>query len=138
MKCFEDSKPEDKSLKKEQEGKEEEEEAKDAAPVPSKAKEPQPDSGKTSKAAVPRQPGAIKALKGLKHSASTSELSYASSRGADEAEFLARIEGAFAKVLEARKLSVSERQLYHCLGVLEHLRRRKAIALVGPVCSGKT
>lgn len=36
------------------------------------------------------------------------------------------------------KLEPSERQLAHCLAVIEHLRRQKAVALVGPVCSGKT
>lgn len=51
---------------------------------------------------------------------------------------MTRIEGAFEKVVEAMKLQVSDRQLYHCLGVIEHLRRQKAVAIVGPVCSGKT
>ena len=72
------------------------------------------------------------------HAVTTPELNFATSRNADEAEFMTRIEGAFAKVVEARKLQVSQRQLYHCLGVMEHLRRRKAVAIVGPVCSGKT
>lgn len=70
--------------------------------------------------------------------ASTTELNFATKRQADEAAFMARIEGAFDKVVEAMKLQASDRQLYHCLGVIEHLRRQKAVAIVGPVCSGKT
>jgi hypothetical protein len=41
-------------------------------------------------------------------------------------------------VVDAMKLQVSDRQLYHCLGVIECMRRQKAVAIVGPVCSGKT
>ena len=28
--------------------------------------------------------------------------------------------------------------MYHCLSVIENMRRLKAVAIVGPVCSGKT
>jgi ABC-type polysaccharide/polyol phosphate transport system ATPase subunit len=35
-------------------------------------------------------------------------------------------------------LKLSEAQTYHCLGVIEYMRRQKAIALVGNVCTGKT
>ena len=36
------------------------------------------------------------------------------------------------------RLTPCDRQPYHALGVVEHMRRQKAVALVGPVCSGKT
>jgi hypothetical protein len=72
------------------------------------------------------------------HTASTVQLNFAAKREADEAEFLTRIDQAFEKVVGARKLEARDRQRYHCLGVIEHLRRQKAVAIVGPVCSGKT
>jgi len=81
--------------------------------------------------------------------ASTTELNWANKRQADEDEFMARIEAAFEKVFDAMKLDKkhaagegeagrTDRQLSHCIGVIEHLRRSKAVAIVGPVCSGKT
>ena len=48
------------------------------------------------------------------------------------------LEEAFEEVVEAMNLQESERQLHCCLGVIEHMRRNKAVAIVGPVCSGKT
>jgi ABC-type lipoprotein export system ATPase subunit len=51
---------------------------------------------------------------------------------------MSQIEEAFDEVGKAMKLRVGDRQLYHCLGVIECMRRQKAVAIVGPVCSGKT
>ena len=73
----------------------------------------------------------------LTHS-STTELNFASKRQKDEQDFMGAIEEAFDKVVDAMHLQDSERQMYHCLGVIEYLRRQKAVAIVGPVCSGKT
>lgn len=42
------------------------------------------------------------------------------------------------KVVQAMKLRERPKQLYNCLGVIEYMRKQKGIALVGPVCSGKT
>ena len=58
----------------------------------------------------------------LTHS-STTELNFASKRQKDEQDFMSHIEEAFDKVVDAMKLQVSERQLYHCLGVIECMRR---------------
>jgi hypothetical protein len=112
--------------------------AEQAAAAQEASSEPPTQSPEAKKQEEAKRTAVRKPKSRISHSASTAELNFAAGRGADEAEFLTRIEGAFAKVVEARKLQVSERQLHHCLGVLEHLRRRKAVALVGPVCSGKT
>lgn len=48
------------------------------------------------------------------------------------------INESIEKVIDAMALKKSQEQMYHCLGVIEYMRRRKAIALVGNVCSGKT
>lgn len=60
--------------------------------------------------------------------ASTTELNFATKRQADEAAFRARIDSAYEKVVESMQLEkredpLTDRQLYHCLGVIEHLRR---------------
>ena len=52
--------------------------------------------------------------------------------------FMNNIEDAFDRVVDAMQLELSEKQQYHYLGVIEYMRRQKAIAIVGPVCSGKT
>lgn len=73
----------------------------------------------------------------LKHS-STTDLTFATARQANEYRFAAKIEEAYDEVMEAMKLSPTQAQFYHCLGVIEYMRRQKAVAIVGPVCSGKT
>lgn len=73
----------------------------------------------------------------LKH-ASTTELNFASRRQKDELTFMNNIEDAFDRVVDAMQLELSEKQQYHYLGVIEYMRRQKAVAIVGPVCSGKT
>jgi len=102
------------------------EEKKNAAPDP---------LGSGTRQSISNKKGAKKAR--LTHS-STTELNFASKRQKDEQDFMSHIEEAFDKVVDAMKLQVSERQLYHCLGVIECMRRQKAVAIVGPVCSGKT
>jgi ABC-type polysaccharide/polyol phosphate transport system ATPase subunit len=65
-------------------------------------------------------------------------LEFAQRREKDEEEFNNVINEAIEKVITAMRLKESEEQMYHCLGVIEYMRRKKAIALVGSVCSGKT
>lgn len=93
---------------------------------------PDPLGGKTRKSITNRRP-----KRRLTHS-STTELNFASKRQKDEYEFMNNMEEAFDKVVDAMKLEVCERQQYHYLGVIEYMRRQKAVAIVGPVCSGKT
>jgi len=52
--------------------------------------------------------------------------------------FEASLNDAFEQVIDAMKISERPDQMYQCLGVVENMRRQKAIAIVGPVCSGKT
>ena len=63
------------------------------------------DKGEAIKVAPVKKAGPVGAKRPrrkLKHAASTTDLNFATKRGADEAEFLTRIEGAFAKVVAAR------------------------------------
>jgi hypothetical protein len=55
--------------------------------------------------------------------AQTTDLAFASERQANEYGFTAKIEDAFDEVMEAMKLQPSQEQLYHCLGVIEYMRR---------------
>lgn len=53
-----------------------------------------------------KKPNRQRPKRRLTHSASTVGLNFAAKREADESEFMARIEGAFAQVAASRKLAV--------------------------------
>ena len=55
-----------------------------------------------------------------------------------EDSFSQQIQAAYKKIVAAMKLRESERQLEQVMGVIEFMRIQKAIAIIGPVCSGKT
>lgn len=42
------------------------------------------------------------------------------------------------RVIEAMRLSEKESQMLNCLGLIQYIRTRKAVAIVGEVASGKT
>lgn len=42
------------------------------------------------------------------------------------------------KAADELELEVDEAQVYNCLGIIEHLRRKKSIILLGPLFTGKT
>lgn len=79
----------------------------------------------------------------MKHS-TTTDLALASRRQEDELEFSTHIEKVMCSVAKALALpwdheaAEPSRQQEQCLAVIEHLRRQKALAIVGPVCTGKT
>ena len=73
----------------------------------------------------------------LKHS-TTTELQHANKRMKNEDDFHQAIEDGIAEALRCMRMEVRGAQEYHVLGVIEYMRRQKAIALVGSVASGKT
>jgi ABC-type polysaccharide/polyol phosphate transport system ATPase subunit len=67
-----------------------------------------------------------------------SELKHNAQKVSDNKAFIDEITKILKELIVRLNFSKSNAQLRNCVNVLDLLRRQKAIAFVGPVCSGKT
>jgi len=70
--------------------------------------------------------------------ATTIKLVHSSAREAREEEFQKEIYWGIIKAAEELEIEIDESQIYNCLGIVEYLRRKKSVVLLGPLFTGKT
>jgi len=55
-----------------------------------------------------------------------------------EEKFNIELQNALSDVALELHIDLTDDQLYNCIGVVEFMKRFRGIAVVGPICSGKT
>ena len=78
-----------------------------------------------------------KVAKHLVH-ATKIELTHSKARQRKEELFQDQIIKGILKAADELEIEVDEAQVYNCLGIIEHLRRKKSVVLLGPLFTGKT
>jgi hypothetical protein len=66
------------------------------------------------------------------------ELKHNTSKVSENKMFIAGVTKVLKDIIERLNFHKSNPQLRNCINVLDYFRRTKAIAFVGPVCTGKT